>query len=78
MFPDPVRFRSVSRQERLTRQAGAAEEVYERENGSLRFGDQVWTPMPRVDGLKLKGRYAYKSEPGAAFAFNYWIEFTAD
>jgi len=63
---------------RILRQEGQPEQVYERENGNLRFGDQVWTPMPRVDGLKLKGRYAYKSEPGGPLQYNYWLDFTED
>lgn len=63
---------------RIRRDARNAEEVYTRENGNLKFGDQVWTPIPRVDGLKLKGRYAYKSSPGVGIQFNYWVEFTED
>ncbi len=64
---------------RIRREAGKAEEVWEKENGSLRFGDQVWAPMPKIDGLRLKGRYAYKSDGTIKdLQFNYWIEFAED
>jgi len=64
---------------RIRREAGKPEQVWEKENGSLRFGDQVWAPMPRVDGLRLKGRYSYKSDPKDKFLqFNYWVEFTEE
>jgi len=63
---------------RLLRDARQAEQVYERENGTLKFGNQVWNPMPRVDGLKLKGRYADKSQPGAALQYDYWFEFAEE
>jgi len=51
---------------------------YTRDGDTLRRGDQVWKPMPRVDGLRLAGRYSRRSDPGAVFAFYTWIEFTAD
>lgn len=63
---------------RIRRDSKGAGEGYDRENGNLRFGDQVWTPIPKIDGLKLKGRYAYKSRPGVGIQFNYWIEFTEE
>jgi hypothetical protein len=63
---------------RLRRQAGQPEEVMVRENGNLRGGGQVWTPTPRIDGLRLNGRYAYKSEPGGPLQYNYWVQFTPD
>jgi len=63
---------------KIRRDSKGAGEVYERENGNLRFGDQVWTPIPKIDGLKLKGRYAYKSRPGIGVPFNHWIEFTEE
>jgi hypothetical protein len=63
---------------RLRRQAGQPEEVMTRENGNLVSGGQVWTPTPRLDGLRLNGRYAYKSEPGGPMQYNYWVQFTED
>ena len=64
---------------RIRREAGKPEEVWERENGSLRFGDQVWAPMPKIDGLRLKGRWSYKSDPANKdLVFNHWIEFAED
>jgi hypothetical protein len=42
-------------QRSILRQEGQPEQVYEREKGSLRFGDEVWTPMPRVDGPQAQG-----------------------
>lgn len=64
---------------RIRRWADKPEEAWEKENGSLKFGDQVWAPMPKIDGLRLKGRYSYKSEPGNKdLQFNYWLELTED
>ena len=58
---------------RIQREAGKAEQVYARENAGLKSGGEEWTPMPRVDGLKLKGRYSYKSAPGPGVPFNVWV-----
>lgn len=70
-------WKAEGKQVRIRREAGKPEEVWEKENGRLRFGDQVWAPMPKVDGLRLKGRYAYKSDPAdPTLQFNYWVEFT--
>jgi hypothetical protein len=63
---------------RIKRGPEMAEQVYERENGALKFGDQEWRPMPRVDGLQLAGRWSSKSRPGDPLPFNYWFEFAAD
>jgi hypothetical protein len=56
----------------VTRAADKPAQVYRRENGKLRLGDQVWEPMASVDGLKLEGRWHL---PGAAQPRR--IEFTA-
>jgi hypothetical protein len=48
--------------------------VYQRVDGKL--GE--WEPMPRVDGMKLSGRYAKKSQKGAIVEFYYWMDFTED
>ncbi len=58
----------------ITRSAGAAPEVYERVGGGLRGGGKEWEPMPRVDGLKLSGRWEIKSPP----QYHDWIEFTPE
>jgi hypothetical protein len=63
---------------RLRRQAGQPEEVMTRQNGNLVSGGTVWTPTPRLDGLRLSGRYAYKSEPGGPMQYNYWVQFSED
>jgi hypothetical protein len=63
---------------RIQRSADQAEAVYERDGAKLRFGDQTWTPIPRMDGLRLKGRYARKSAPGTGLSYNAWIEFAED
>ncbi len=65
---------------KVQRQADRAEEVYERDGGTLKFGSQTWTPIPRMDGLRLKGRYARKSAPGTGLQLQYydWIEFAED
>jgi len=57
----------------ITRSAGAAPVVFERDNGGLRGGGKAWEPMPRVDGLKLSGRWEVKSP-----ASHDWIEFTPE
>ena len=57
----------------IVRQAGKPAEVYAREDGKLRFRDQVWQPMPLVGGLKLDGRWHL---PGAVDKPRR-IEFTA-
>ncbi len=62
----------------ITRWADKPAEAWTRENGVLKFAGQTWTPIPRVDGITLKGRYAYKSEPGPGIQFDYWAEFTPD
>jgi hypothetical protein len=63
---------------RIQRTAAGSEEVYERDGGTLRFGAASWTSIPRVDGLKLKGRWARKSAPGTGLQYNDWIEFTEE
>lgn len=50
---------------RITRRPGAVE-VYRRDGGRLRKGDEIWQPMPSADGLKLEGRWAL-SEARIAF-----------
>lgn len=60
---------------RMTRWADKPAEVWTRENGTMKFGDQTWTALPRIDGLRLQGRWAYKSDPGPSLQFNYWIDF---
>lgn len=42
---------------RVTRNAGKTEQLYRRDKGTLRLGDQVWSPMAPVDGLKLDGAW---------------------
>jgi hypothetical protein len=48
----------------ITRTEGGKAEVYQRENGRLRFGDQLWQPMPPVDGMQLEGRWSLAAPPG--------------
>ena len=45
------------REVHVVRHASKPPEVYLRENGKLRLGDQVWHAMPSVDGMKLDGRW---------------------
>lgn len=72
------KYRADDKTVRVKRGPEMAEQVYVRENGSLKFGDQDWRPMPRVDGLKLSGRWANKSSPGTGLQYNYWVEFAED
>lgn len=54
-------------------------EVYERRNGGLRGDGKDWEPMPRVDGLKLSGRWEIKSPPEEKISpYHDWIEFTPE
>ena len=63
----------------VRRQLALPEEVMTRENGNLRRGPQLWTPAPRVDGLRLSGVYAYRSDQiNAPMRFNYSVEFSPD
>lgn len=57
----------------LTRTAGGNVEIGERDGNGLTIGDKKWEAMPRVDGLKLSGRWEVKSPTG-----HDWIEFTAE
>jgi hypothetical protein len=64
---------------RIRRDAEKPEEVWEKVNGGLRFGGDQWTAMPRVDGLRLKGRYHHRSDPeNKALQYDYWVEFTEE
>jgi hypothetical protein len=57
----------------VTRSADLPAEVYDRDGGG------AWEPMPRVDGLKLSGRYSKKSLPAAGVVqFHHWIDFSED
>jgi hypothetical protein len=63
----------------ITRAAGAPAVVYERVNGGLRGGGKDWEPMPRVDGLKLSGRWEWASPPEEKGPpWRLWIEFTPE
>ena len=57
----------------VTRSPGGAPVVYERDGAGLRGDGKTWEPMPRVDGLKLSGRWEIKSPPT-----HDWIEFTPE
>jgi len=63
---------------RIKRGPELPEKVYDRDNGALKFGDEDWRPMPRVDGLKLSGRYSYRSQPGTGLQFYFWIDFSEE
>lgn len=54
---------------RIVRNAANPAEIYVRENGRLRQGDQVWQPMPRVDGLRYQGRWGAAGPPRIAIEF---------
>ncbi len=46
----------------ILRTAGRPAELYERDQGNLRSGAQVWQRMPPVDGLRLDGRWGLKPD----------------
>jgi hypothetical protein len=59
----------------IVRRAGSPAEIYDREDGGLRHGGRAWEPMPRVDGMKLSGRWGARSGPEQRSS---WIEFTPE
>jgi len=69
------RWRAVGSDLHVTREDTT--EVYQREGANLRLGRDVWKPMPKLDGLRLKGRFGSKSLPGALQVHN-WIELKPD
>ncbi len=72
-------WKAVGNKIHIVRNSAFPVEVYDRENGAIRSGAKTWESMPRVDGLKLSGRWAAKSAPGAIVApFHHWIDFTAE
>jgi hypothetical protein len=72
-------WRAVGNQVRVVRRAGTPEMVFDRENGGLRSGGTWWEPMPRVDDLKLSGRWSIRSPANETVSPYYdWIEFTPD
>jgi hypothetical protein len=76
---DYGRWEAAGNQVRVTRRAGAQPVVYSRENGGLRDGGVRWEPMPRVDDLKLSGRWSMRSAPTETVSPYYdWIDFSPD
>lgn len=68
-------WKAVGKQEvHIVRSASKPAEVYVRENGNLRLGEQVWQPMPLVNGVKLDGCWRLPAIPGQPPR---QIEFTA-
>jgi hypothetical protein len=69
------RWKAVGEKIEIQRSPDTPPVVYERANGDL--GE--WESMPRVDGLKLSGRYSKKSLPAAGVVqFYHWIDFKED
>lgn len=64
----------------IVRRDGSPADVYEAvTGGGIRGGGKTWEAMPRVDGLKLSGRWGLKSPPEQKGSPYYtWIEFTPD
>ncbi len=72
-------WKSVNDKIHLTRSSGGTAAICGKEKGALRIGDQVWEPMPRVDGLKLSGRWEIKSPPEEKTSpYHNWIDFTPE
>lgn len=69
------KWKAVGDKIEIQRDAKTPPTVYERVNGDL--GE--WESMPRVDGLKLSGRYSRRSLPAAGVVQTYhWIDFKED
>lgn len=63
----------------LLRSAGGPVEVAERTAVGLRAFGNDWQTMPRVDGLRLSGRWELRSPPEEKVGpWHVWIEFTAE
>jgi hypothetical protein len=79
MEGDYGRWKAVGDQVHVFRRPDAAPEIFQRENGGLKRGGQWWEPMPRVDDLKLAGRWGRRSQPGETVSpYHDWIEFRPD
>lgn len=57
----------------VLRSSGATPIVYDLDGGTLKGDGKTWEPMPRVDGLKLSGRWEIKTPTE-----HEWIEFTPE
>ncbi len=69
------RWKAVGDRVEVQRSGNAPPLVYERVNGDL--GE--WESMPRVDGLRLSGRYSKQSlQAAGAVQYYHWIEFKDD
>ncbi|MBI3857356.1 MAG: hypothetical protein HY293_16840 [Planctomycetes bacterium] len=69
------KWKAVGDRIEVRRSATDAPLVYERVNGGL--GE--WESMPRVDGLRLSGRWSKKSLPAAGVTpYYHWLEFKED
>ncbi|MBV8879293.1 MAG: hypothetical protein JO332_04990, partial [Planctomycetaceae bacterium] len=68
-------WKAVGDRVQIVRRAGLPPEVYVRDGDALSRDGKVWEPMPRVDGLKLNGRWGARSGPDRRAS---WIEFSAD
>jgi hypothetical protein len=62
----------------VVRTEGVPATLCAREDGKLRHGSQLWQPMPRVDGVRLEGRWSRKPAPGGPQFDPIWIELTKD
>jgi hypothetical protein len=63
----------------VTRSAGAKPLVFEKTDGGVKGDGKDWETMPRVDGLKLSGRWEIKSPPEEKVTpYHHWIEFTPE
>jgi hypothetical protein len=70
------RWKVVGDELHITR--GGTTQVHKRADGKLHGGGDAWTPMLRVDGLRLTGRFGRKSGERDPIRFHEWIEFSAD
>lgn len=72
-------WKAVGDKVHIVRHSGVPAEVYVRNQGSLFLGAQEWQPMPRVDGLRLSGRWSARSAPQETISpWYHWIDFTAE
>lgn len=72
-------WKSVGERIHLVRREGSPPEIYERDGDGLQGGGRKWEAMPRVDAMKLSGRWASRSPADQKVSPWYdWIEFNPD
>ena len=75
---DYGRWKAVGDQVQIIRRDGAPPEIFRRAAGGIERNGALWQAMPRVDGLRLRGRFSRRSPPEQRPGWYEWIEFGAE